>query len=145
MHTKVISAFPGTGKTWFVDNSNLKCLDSDSSKFDKNGFPWNYIEHIKDNIGKYDYIFVSSHDVVRDALVHSGINFICIYPDMSCKKEYMQRYHDRGSAEGLIKMIEGSWQNWIEDLDCAFQFPTIRLTKGLYISDIFTVLIVKTN
>ena len=30
-------------------------------------FPNNYIEHIKENIGKVDYIFVSSHLVVRQA------------------------------------------------------------------------------
>jgi len=47
---KVISAFPGTGKTYFHRNAELKVYDSDSSKYSwiKEGlkdpnFPNNYI------------------------------------------------------------------------------------------------------
>jgi len=37
--TILISAFPGTGKSYFYKNTKLKVLDSDSSKFDKSKFP----------------------------------------------------------------------------------------------------------
>ena len=42
-------------------------------------FPKNYIEHIKENIGKVDYIFVSTHEEVRKALTDAGIEFILVY------------------------------------------------------------------
>ena len=69
MKTRIISAFPGTGKSYFHNNSEYSTLDSDSSEFswiinddgDKvrnPNFPSNYISHIKDNIGKADFIFV---------------------------------------------------------------------------------------
>ena len=55
--TRVISAFPGTGKSYFHRNSDSKVLDSDSSKFSwiEEGvrhpdFPNNYMTHIKENI-----------------------------------------------------------------------------------------------
>ena len=88
MDTKIISAFPACGKTYAYEKLNKKgytILDSDSSQFswcyeyDPNSdkiekhrnpeFPNNYIKHIKENIGKVDYIFVSSHKEVRDAML----------------------------------------------------------------------------
>ena len=81
--TMVIAAFPGTGKSFCTKNEGEKfegILDSDSSNYswikDSNGqntternpdFPNNYITHIKENIGKVDIIFVSSHKEVREA------------------------------------------------------------------------------
>ena len=42
--TKIISAFPGCGKSHLfrVAGDSIKILDSDSSKFDKDHFPANY-------------------------------------------------------------------------------------------------------
>jgi len=71
MKLKVYSAFPGTGKTTYFNNTYKNVLDSDSSKFDKADFPSNYIEHIKRNLedDTVEKIMVSSHKDVRDALV----------------------------------------------------------------------------
>lgn len=86
IETKIISAFPGTGKSWLFKNYPGLFLDSDSSDFSWTSpgvrnpdFPSNYITHIKQNIGKYKKIFVSSHDVVRKALVENGIPFTLVY------------------------------------------------------------------
>ena len=63
--TKIISAFPGCGKTTLQRKlkDTLKIIDSDSSTFPKDDFPRNYIEHIKSNIGVQDVIFVSSRQL----------------------------------------------------------------------------------
>ena len=56
---KLISGFPGIGKTYYKQKSELNVLDSDSSKFswiEKDvrhpDFPQNYIDHIKKNLNK---------------------------------------------------------------------------------------------
>ena len=132
-NTKIISAFPGTGKTYCFNkykNSNIKILDSDSSEFswikDENGkntnernpdFPNNYIKHIKENIGKVDIIFVSSHDVVRNALRENNIKYILVYPCISYKEEYIHRYTERGNDEKFIKFINENFENFIEDIE----------------------------
>ena len=93
MRTKIISAFPGTGKSVYHQKHKETTLDSDSSNFswiiDENGnkvrnteFPKNYIEHIKENIGKYEFIFVSSHKDVREALLNECIFFYLVYSGM---------------------------------------------------------------
>ena len=125
MRTRIISAFPGTGKSVYHKNHPTTTLDSDSSNFswvEVDGvklrnpqFPANYIEHIKENIGKYEFIFVSSHAEVRNALKDNCIFFYWITPVPERKEEFIQRYKDRGNQEGFIKLLEGNWEKWMNE------------------------------
>ena len=117
--THVISAFPGCGKTTTYLNlkEKIKILDSDSSLFDKAYFPTNYIEHIKENIGKVDIIFVSSHKVVRDALNNNNINYTIYYPSKERKKEMMDLYKQRGNNEKFLKFLNDNFESFIDDID----------------------------
>ena len=126
--TKIISAFPACGKTYVFENFKGKViLDSDSSKFSwvivgnqkvrHPDFPQNYIDHIKENIGKADYIFVSTHDNVRRALEKAGIDFYLVYPDRSLKEEWIGRCFLRGSGEKFCQLIADNWDNWIDGLE----------------------------
>jgi hypothetical protein len=128
--TLVISAFPGTGKSYCYTNEKHLfngILDSDSSEFkwlkDNQGnktnqvnpeFPNNYIQHIKDNIGKVEIIFVSSHKEIREALKLAGIEYILVYPNTYQKKEYLKRYKERGSNKAFIDRVESNWEDWID-------------------------------
>lgn len=143
--TFVISAFPGCGKSYCFNTLNGKgidILDSDSSKFswiyDSNGnntgirnpeFPNNYINHIKENIGKVDIIFVSSHKIVRDALLQNNIKTILIYPHKHCKNEWIKRFINRGNDEKFIKFISDNWDDFIDDVD-SINPKTTRYVSG---------------
>ena len=87
METKIISVFPGCGKTYLYRNQekfNYKILDSDSSKFEKyDGWEKEYIDYISSNIGKYNFIFVSKHPVVLKELNNRNIPFIMVSPNNS--------------------------------------------------------------
>jgi hypothetical protein len=132
MKTRIISAFPGTGKSYFYNENKETTIDSDSSEFswvkDEQGnntkernpnFPQNYIDHIKENIGKYEFIFVSSHKEVRDALKYNCIFFYLVYPADRRKEEFIKRYIDRGSPSGFVKLIENKWEEWLKE--CEFE------------------------
>ena len=139
-YTKIISAFPACGKTHFYGNCKDKVvLDSDSSNFSwlDNGernpnFPENYLEHIKNNIGKADYILVSSHQPVRDALQEEGIEYILILPDSSLKYEWVGRCFLRGSGEKFCNMLADNWDNWTKESHNEY---VVRLKSGQYLSD----------
>lgn len=130
--TFVISAFPACGKSYCFNHyqDRFSMLDSDSSEFswikDENGnntternpnFPQNYIQHIKENIGKVDIIFVSSHGVVRKALFDNDIGAIIVYPNKNLKDEWIRRFKERGNDEGFIKFISDNWDNFIDDIE----------------------------
>lgn len=131
--TYLISAFPGTGKTWSYNNLKNKylMLDSDSSFFswlyDENKnktevrnpeFPQNYIEHIKSNLGKYDFIFISTHKIVRDALRENNLEYILVYPlnTEENKKKYIQNYYNRGNNVSFVENMIENWDNFLDDL-----------------------------
>lgn len=151
-NTKIISAFPGCGKTQcYKNNKSLTILDSDSSMFSRiesgNGiirnsqFPNNYIAHIQENIGKVDIIFISSHEVVRDAMKNEGIEYTLIYPDIELKDEYINRYINRGNDSAFIDIISNNWETWIHDIESEDYPKLIKLSKGMYINDIYQDLI----
>ena len=136
-HSKIISAFPGCGKShYFRESKDKTVLDSDSSKFDKSDFPRNYIRHIKENIEKADVIMVSSHKEVRDALIENGMSFTLVYPDISIKNEYVKRYIDRGSPKPFIDLLEKNWELWIGELDSQTGCDKIKLNESQYLSDV---------
>ena len=134
--TKLYSGFPGTGKSHFFKYAEGVVLDSDSSNFDKEHFPQNYIDHIKENIGKSDIICISSHKEVRDALVDNGLHFTLIYPHISLRDEYIQRYIDRGSPQGFIDLISKNWDSWVGELPNQIGCKHLILNSGEFISDI---------
>jgi hypothetical protein len=159
MNTKIYSIFPACGKTWLYEHQedyDLKILDSDSSNFswievrDAFGrktklrnpdFPANYIKHIKENIGKYDCIFVSSHKSVREALDAEGIDFTIVYPESSCMAEWVGRCFIReknGESGCGADVMCDNFDNWI--LECVatgIDHKEIVLGAREYLSDYF--------
>lgn len=162
--TKIFSVFPGCGKTWMCEHQEafgLKILDSDSSQFswlytniDENGdtirgvrkirnpdFPQNYIKHIEENIGKYDYIFVSSHASVREALDADGIDFTIVYPEQRCQAEWIGRCFIRekkGESGCGAEAMYNNWTNWvIECCETGITHEEILLGSNEYLSNYF--------
>ena len=152
METLVVSAYPACGKTYFYEKykDKYKILDSDSSNFswkerkrteaelqeikrqwneeshlikerDPN-FPNNYIQHIKDNIGKVDTIFVSSHAVVRYAMQCAGIKYITVYPDEDCLNEWVGRMYRRGNDKSFIDLQIKMWDVFMGRINNMFDY-----------------------
>lgn len=142
MRTKIISAFPGCGKTYFFNQNKEICLDSDSSNFswsyspsglkERNPlFPQNYIDHIKENIGKYEYIFISSHEEVRESLLDECIFFFLVYPSYEMKEDFIQRYVERGSPQEFISLLSKNWHDWMNSIwiSTAIGFKKVKMTE----------------
>ena len=108
---QVIAGFPGVGKSSFC-KMYPQVQDSDSSKFDKQDFPANYIAHIKQLIAEGKTILVSTHKDVRAALASEGIPFALVYPAAGLKAEYLQRYTDRGSPQPFLDLMEKQFETF---------------------------------
>ena len=140
----LVVAFPGTGKTYYVNVGEGSyympqgfATDSDSSKFDKANFPANYIEHIKKCIKEgYARIFISSHKDVRDALVDNGLEFTLVYPKENLKCEYLERYKQRGSPQVFIDLIDKNWSVWLSECRSQTGCKHIELESGKFIMNV---------
>jgi hypothetical protein len=145
---KIIAGFPGVGKSYIKNNTDIYCHDSDSSVYSwkekgvrNPDFPNNYIKHIKEVLNDWegpDYMFVSTHAEVREALKSNGLPFTVVYPAISLKAEYMQRYIDRGSPKGFIDLMSANWEMFIKGLELeeAYNENVIKLEAGQTLFDV---------
>lgn len=117
--TYIISAFPGCGKTHAYHhlNGKYKVCDSDSSFFPKNDFPNNYIKSIKEKIGDYDIIFISSHETVRKMLAEENIEYYLYYPTLERKAEFLNLYKNRGNESTFLDLMNNHFENFIESVN----------------------------
>ena len=144
--TRIISAFPACGKTHLFEKGyeDAVIIDSDSSQFSYLGgiprernpkFPNNYMDHIKENIGKVDYIFVSSHIEIRKALDEADMRWVLVAPEPSLMLEWVGRCYLRGNTEDFIKTMVNNWSNWTR-LDMTLSpIGWCRLGSGEYLED----------
>jgi peptide subunit release factor 1 (eRF1) len=148
-NTIICAGFTGVGKTHLIkSNPNLSCMESESSNFtdnrgtnmrliseEKSEWPLNYLKHIKNNIGKYDIIFVSTHKELREALEENNLDYILIYPSIELKEEYLERYKNRHSSDDYVKLINKNWDTWVNQLNNE-NCKKIMLNSNEYLSDV---------
>lgn len=139
--TRIISGFPGVGKSYLAQNTNKIVIDSNSSSFscDDKLFPDNYMEHIKKlqhPETTCDLILVSTHERVRQGLVDRDMQFTLVYPSIELKAEYLQRFADRGCVDNFIDFMEKNWEVFIEQLQAQEGCGRIVLGEGMFLSDI---------
>ena len=95
------------------------------------------IEHIKENIGKADYIFVSTHSAVIAALINANIDFTLVFPERSLKAEWVGRCFLRGSDTAFCRSIATMWDIWQRELEETVannNLKCCRLKHGEYLS-----------
>lgn len=143
----IICGFPGVGKSC-VANNRTNILDAESSVFSwifdpetaekpkrNHEFPSNYIRYIKENMGRYDFILVSSHQNVRESLMAEGIQYIIVAPQKELKNEYLIRYLQRGNEIEFIELLNEKWDLFLDGINNDGA-PVIYLNKGEYVSDV---------
>lgn len=117
--TIFISAFPGVGKSTVYNalKDKFAIADSDSSAFNKDRFPENYVQHLKALQVKNEHaiVFVSSHQNVRETMDAYNIPYVVVYPTNceEAKAEYLRRYAERGSPPAFIQLLDNNWDAFI--------------------------------
>lgn len=139
----IISGFAGIGKTGFRERvsffDHITYYDLSSSYFRKDE-NWQkvYVDLAEALTEKYDYVFVSTHDVVIKELIARNDNFYIVYPKSYCKDEYRYRFMKRGNSQEYIDRFMKSWDKFIEQIDNVDYPKKISLRTGQYLSDVIT-------
>lgn len=149
--TKVISGFPGVGKSYL--NFRREILDLESScygwifdfeKFTKPernpDFPKNYVDAICEEYEKdnFDFILISSHESVRNELKNRGVPYIIVAPKRELKNEYLIRYLRRGNEIEFIEMMNSKWDEFIDGIEKDGQ-PIIWLEHHIYLAEVLGI------
>lgn len=137
----IICGFAGIGKSSIREAvpyyKDIKLYDLQSHAFVKDyGWQRNYVECAIALAEKYDFVFLSTHDVVIDELQRRGEKFYIIYPSRYLKDEYMERFKMRGSSLDYITRFRAQWDNFINKLDDLKCDNKITLRSGQYLSDV---------
>lgn len=149
----IVSAFAGVGKTTLAKKYEKDVIDLESGNFKwiENGnteetkgdnkrtlnprFPINYLEAIKKANSQYKVVLISQHDVIRKCLDAVKLDYIIVYPDITMKQEFIDRYKNRGNNDNFVNLISTKWENWITDLNNIHNHKKIILKSGQYLED----------
>ncbi len=139
----IISGFAGIGKTDFNSYvpyyQKATYYDLPSAMFRKNdGWEKVYVDCAEALCEKYDYVFVSTHDVVIDELISRNSKFYIVYPKGHCKEEYKQRFIKRGNSLEYIDKFMRNWDKFIAQIDNLDYSNKISLRTGQYLSDVIS-------
>jgi len=99
--TLIYAAWCGTGKTWVCDNPNIKAVEVEYWKF-KDGLQKQYVNEIKNNFRKVDYIFIATDPEGLRLLLDEGFDITLVYPENELRNEYLDRYIERDSPYDFI-------------------------------------------
>jgi len=143
---KIIFGYSGIGKSYFIKNHpELKILDYDDPKFDKDG---NVAGFIENNIDKFDMIFLwtGDHELMEE-LLKKDMKYIIVMPANErldeFKKMWIKRDIDNGiskeKAIQFMKKREAQWieeHKWLTDFSKKYNVELKILKKGEYLKNI---------
>ena len=113
----IIIGYQGIGKSTLAEQDN-NCIDLESSNFWVDGVrssDWYRVyANIATHLSKQGYVvFVSSHQVVREALKNSDELVVVVFPAIHLKDEWIKKLEDRYNATKLEKDYK-AWMNAVD-------------------------------
>jgi len=135
-NTKIISAWCGAGKTYIIENTNISSIEVEYWKYKEKGLRKKYIEDVKNQFGKVDYIFISTEPAGMKLLNIEGFEITLVYPKNELRNEYLDRYIKRDSSYDFIGTFMKHWHIWINELKEQKYCKHIILDSGQYLLDV---------
>ena len=104
---------------------------------DNPDFPDNFIQYIKENIGKVDVIFVDSDIRIRQWLNEAKIKFVTVYPYSwnSCLQEWIGRMYLQDYPDIIIRNKINGWDHEMYPVKVPYGDTLFRLSHGKYIDE----------
>lgn len=136
IYTVLCAAWCGTGKTYICEKTDIKAIEIEYWKYKDNGLQKEYLNDIKSQIGKVDYIFISTDPDGLKLLNKEGYDITLIYPENKLRNEYLDRYIKRDSPYDFIGTFMKHWNIWIDELKQQRYCKHIVLKSGEYLQGV---------
>lgn len=143
---KIIWVFPGVGKSAVSDGKNI--IDADYNLFQWNNvsakqlhgpagsysnnpeFPKNYIDFV--NSSDADIVLINCNI----SLLENFKDVTLVYPDVSLKGEFLERYQKRGDNNSFLSFMADEFEGMIDIIDNS-SFRKYKITeKNVFLKDI---------
>lgn len=131
-------------RKWWESSLHLMSTEAHLNQFkqqiisvDNPNCPNNFIQYIKENIGKVDVIFVDSDIRIRQWLDKAKIKFVTVYPWNSCLSEWVGRMYLQDYPDFIIRHKINGWHHEVYPVKEPYGDQLIRLSHGKYISERF--------
>ena len=129
-------------RKWWESSLHLLSVEGHLNQFkqqiisvDNPDIPNNFIQYIKENIGKVDVIFVDSDIRIRQWLNEAKIKFVTVYPWSSCLQEWIGRMYLCDHSDTIIRYRINGWHNEVLKNKEPLGDYLIRLSHGKYIAE----------
>jgi hypothetical protein len=132
--TLIYAVWCGAGKTYICEKTNINACEIEYWKYKDYGLKKEYLQDIKNQMGKVDYIFISTDPEGLKLLKTEGYNITLIYPENALRNEYLDRYIERDSSYDFIGTFMKHWNIWLDELKEQDYCKHIILKKGEYLN-----------
>ena len=131
----IVSAFSGAGKTYLASKykeiidlesmnyhwiypKELENVDQETKKRNNNrtvnpNWPENYLNDIVKYNSEGKLVLINGADWIIQYLRKSGYRCLNVYPDISQKTEYLNRYRQRGNNKDYIQFWDSHFEEYI--------------------------------
>ena len=111
----IYAAFPGAGKSFLTKLNPELYGEIECWGYRDGNFPENYGDAVE-GFTRTPYLFISTDPVILEELKGRKLPFILVYPDLSLRNEYLDRYIKRDSPYDFIGTFMKHWHQWIKAL-----------------------------
>ena len=132
-NTVLCAAWCGTGKTYVCEKTNIEAIEIEYWKYKDKGIQNEYLQHIAYQMGRVDYIFISTDPDGLKLLNKAGYDITLIYPENELRNEYLDRYIERDSHYDFIGTFMKHWHIWLNELKEQDYCKHVILKKGEYL------------
>lgn len=131
-------------RQWWESSLHLMSTEAHLNQFkqqiisaDNPDFPDNFVQYIKENIGKVDIIFIDGDIKIREWIDKAKIKFVTVYPWNSCLSEWVGRMYLQDYPDFIIRHKINGWHYEVYHVKEPYGDQLIQLSHGKYISERF--------
>ena len=131
-------------RQWWESSPHLMSTEAHLNQFkqqiisaDNPDFPDNFVQYIKENIGKVDIIFIDGDIKIREWIDKAKIKFVTVYPWNSCLSEWVGRMYLQDYPDFIIRHKINGWHYEVYHVKEPYGDQLIQLSHGKYISERF--------
>lgn len=103
----------GCGKTYLSNTHGDKVKILDATNTDLDGV----FNQVMNDVDKYDIVFISADEKVRDIFNEQGVDYDVFYPAKERRGEFIENQVRKRTKPTVIRDLDKNFEKWVNDID----------------------------